>query len=251
VIISSRSEPPKSSKMSVSELRLDLSELRGLFVQSTRPAVKALLEAEVKRVEAEIKKVEASKPVPTASTAAADKPAAAAARTGPVPTVKISNYGWDESDKFVKLYITLSGVEKAAKEEIECEFKHNSFSLWAMVGGKRHELAMKDLVGEIDVDASSCKQKTDMLVVMCKKKETGGKKWGYLTKTEKNEKEKNAPKMPSAGDEPKDPNESLMGLMKQMYDDGDDEMKRTIRKAWHEGQSKKGAGGGLEGMMGM
>lgn len=47
-------------------------------------------------------------------------------------------------------------------------------------------------------------------------------------------------------DEEEDPQAGLMKLMKQMYDDGDDEMKRTIRKSWHEAQTKKdnlGAGG--------
>lgn len=36
-----------------------------------------------------------------------------------------------------------------------------------------------------------------------------------------------------------DPNASLMNMMKKMYDEGDDEMKRTIRKSWYEGQQKK------------
>ena len=30
-------------------------------------------------------------------------------------------------------------------------------------------------------------------------------------------------------------------MMKKMYDEGDDEMKRTIAKAWTEGQDKKNA----------
>jgi len=37
--------------------------------------------------------------------------------------------------------------------------------------------------------------------------------------------------------------------MKQMYDDGDDEMKRTITKAWVESREKQGAGG-MGGMPG-
>jgi len=40
-------------------------------------------------------------------------------------------------------------------------------------------------------------------------------------------------------DDKADPSASLMNLMKKMYDDGDDEMKRTIAKAWTEGQEKK------------
>ena len=44
-----------------------------------------------------------------------------------------------------------------------------------------------------------------------------------------------------------------MDMMKKMYQEGDDEMKRTIAKAWTEGQDKKGMGGmgGMPGMGGM
>lgn len=31
-------------------------------------------------------------------------------------------------------------------------------------------------------------------------------------------------------------------MMQQMYDDGDDEMKRTIAKAWSESREKQAAG---------
>ena len=43
-----------------------------------------------------------------------------------------------------------------------------------------------------------------------------------------------------------DPGAGLMNLMKKMYDDGDDDMKRTIAKSWQEAQDKKMAGGGGE-----
>ena len=43
-------------------------------------------------------------------------------------------------------------------------------------------------------------------------------------------------------DKDKDPSESLMDLMKKMYDEGDDEMKRTIAKAWTESREKQAAG---------
>ena len=39
-----------------------------------------------------------------------------------------------------------------------------------------------------------------------------------------------------------DPGTSMMKLMQKMYDDGDDDMKRTIKKAWHESQEKKNRG---------
>ncbi|KAJ6222258.1 hypothetical protein RDWZM_000803 [Blomia tropicalis] len=43
-----------------------------------------------------------------------------------------------------------------------------------------------------------------------------------------------------------DPSASLMRIMKNMYDQGDDDMKRTIAKTWYESQHKKG--GDMESM---
>lgn len=40
-------------------------------------------------------------------------------------------------------------------------------------------------------------------------------------------------------DDDKDPNDSLMEMMKKMYDEGDD-MKRTIAQAWTQSKDKKG-----------
>ncbi|KAG7275143.1 hypothetical protein CRUP_015797 [Coryphaenoides rupestris] len=36
-----------------------------------------------------------------------------------------------------------------------------------------------------------------------------------------------------------DPSDGLMTMLKKIYTDGDDEMKRTINKAWSESQEKK------------
>lgn len=41
-------------------------------------------------------------------------------------------------------------------------------------------------------------------------------------------------------DDDKDPNDSLMEMMKKMYDEGDDDMKRTIAQAWTQSKDKKG-----------
>lgn len=40
-------------------------------------------------------------------------------------------------------------------------------------------------------------------------------------------------------DDNSDPSEGLMTMLKKIYDEGDDEMKRTINKAWSESQEKK------------
>lgn len=48
-----------------------------------------------------------------------------------------------------------------------------------------------------------------------------------------------------------DPSDGLMSMLKKMYSDGDDEMKRTINKAWSESQDKKAKGDGDINNMGM
>jgi calcyclin binding protein len=44
---------------------------------------------------------------------------------------------------------------------------------------------------------------------------------------------------PPALEKDADPSASLMGLLQNMYEEGDDEMKRTIKKAWYESQAGK------------
>ena len=62
---------------------------------------------------------------------------------------------------------------------------------------------------------------------------------------------------PDASEPGEDPSQGLMKMMKKMYEEGDDEMKRTIAKAWTEGNQKRnpgdmgdlaGLGGGMAGM---
>ena len=44
---------------------------------------------------------------------------------------------------------------------------------------------------------------------------------------------------PAKPDDNADPSAGLMTMMKQMYEEGDDEMKRTIAKAWTESRDKQ------------
>ena len=48
---------------------------------------------------------------------------------------------------------------------------------------------------------------------------------------------------PKAGKD-EDPGAGLMKMMKKMYDEGDDEMKRTIAKSWYESREKRNQGPG-------
>lgn len=75
----------------------------------------------------------------------------------------------------------------------------------------------------------------DSVVIFLAKLKPGT--WPTVTMEEKLLKEAKAPKFDaSAGD---DPQASMMSLMKQMYQDGDDDMKRQIAKSFTESRSGK------------
>nr|XP_020451432.1 calcyclin-binding protein [Monopterus albus] len=221
----------------INQLEADLLELRSLLEKSERKRVQELLKQEQQKVEKELevkRQQNEQKTRREADSSAASKAAY---------TVKITNYAWDQSEKFVKIYLTLKSVHKVPSENVEVNFTERSFSVLVKdLDGKNHQMTVLNLLYPIDEKNSYKKIKTDMVLVMCKKQTT--KKWDCLTKVEKQSKEKDKPSF----DENADPGEGLMSMLKKIYAEGDDEMKRTINKAWTESQEKKIQG---EDMMGL
>ncbi|KAJ0047410.1 hypothetical protein NL108_000489, partial [Boleophthalmus pectinirostris] len=96
---------------------------------------------------------------------------------------------WDQSDKFVKIYLTLKDVHKIPSENVEVTFTESSFSVLVKeLDGKNHQMTILSLLHPINEKDSYKKIKTDMLLIMCKKQST--QKWDYLTKVEKQSKDK-------------------------------------------------------------
>ena len=79
------------------------------------------------------------------------------------------------------------------------------------------------------------------MVVVFLAKTTEGQKWSHSTAAAKAQAAKKADSAPKM-DEGQDPSKSIMDMMKKMYDEGDDEMKRTIAKAWTENRDKSNPG---------
>lgn len=61
--------------------------------------------------------------------------------------------------------------------------------------------------------------------------------WSTVTLEEKRLKEAKAPKFDASAGE--DPQASMMNMMKQLYQEGDDDMKRQIAKSFAEGRGGK------------
>ncbi|XP_078120454.1 calcyclin-binding protein [Sander vitreus] len=216
----------------INQLEADLLELGSLLEKAERKRVQELLKQEQQKVEKElsVKRQQKEKQ----AMREADRPAASKAAY----TVKINSYAWDQSEKFVKIYLTLKDVHKIPSENVEVNFTERSLSVLVKdLDGKNHQMTILNLLYAIDEKDSYKKIKTDMVLVMCKKRAT--KKWECLTTVEKQSKDKDKPNI----DESADPSDGLMTMLKKIYSEGDDEMKRTINKAWSESQEKKIRGG--------
>jgi calcyclin binding protein len=151
--------------------------------------------------------------------------------------VKITNYAWDQSDKFVKIYITLKNVHTIPPENVKSTFTSRSLQFVVReLDGRNHTLTLPNLMGDINTESSYNKVKQDAVTIFMKKE--GSKQWSHLTTVEQKAKEPRVPKPDDSGE----PGDGLMTMMKQMYEDGDDDMKRTIAKAWTESREKGGKG---------
>ncbi|XP_067309087.1 calcyclin-binding protein [Pseudorasbora parva] len=213
----------------IAGLERDLTEISSLLEKCESQRVQNVLKQEQKKMERELEQKRQQK-LQQAKKETGDK-----THTALKPyTVKINNYGWDQSEKFVKIYITLKGVHTIPAENVEANFTERGFHVLVRdLDGKNHQMTVNSLLFPIVVAESTKKIKTDMVLIMCKKK--SAKKWECLTQTEKQTKEKDKPGVSESAD----PSEGLMSVLKKIYSDGDDEMKRTINKAWAESQDKK------------
>jgi len=213
----------------VEELRLDVEELKKLTELSTRQSVKDVLAIETRRLETEI-----SFQLKDNAFNLEKKPAAAPSAPR-CYDVKLTNYAWDQSDKFFKLFVTLTNAHTLAEDKVNCKFGDRSVELTVNeLDGKNYSLLIKNLAEMIDPAKSHWKVKTDSVVVFLAKKSPI--KWTSVTLEEKKAKEAKAPKFDAQND---DPQASMMNMMKQLYQEGDDDMKRQIAKSFVESRSGK------------
>ncbi|VDM97708.1 unnamed protein product [Thelazia callipaeda] len=238
------------------ELRRDLHELQNLRSIASRQYVKSILDEKITDIERKKLQKFSFQIEQSAGDAKNSTDMVINQKKNdavPLPTIKVTNYAWDQSEKYVKLYVTISNVHTVPQDRIAVTFAENEVEILVRdVDSANYLLTIKGLLQNIIPSSSTFKQKNDLLLVMMKKEKK--ENWKYLTKAEHQSKEKRPADMyikfsycfsTPKFDQKSDPQESLMTLMKQLYEDGDDEMKRTIRKAWHESQTKRSEEMGL------
>ena len=167
----------------------------------------------------------AAPPSATTTDTATTKPAPPPVVSSSVKYVPIDRFAFDAGGynaPFVTLYVDLPGVGSIPRENVECSYTPDSFDLIVKdLRGKSYRLFKDSLEKDIDPEKSKIVVKADKVVVKLakvKQSDYGGfDYWSKLTDTKKKKK-----------GEKDDPSSSIMDLMKQMYDEGDDSMKKMI-----------------------
>lgn len=208
------------------EFALDLEELRQLQSIAKRPRIVSLISSEIRNLEKLSKEAVSAPPqIPTPIATAPVVPSAPAA----LKYATLPSFSWDQDDDKVKVYISLEGVQQ---EKIETEFKPMSFDVkFHDVQGKNYRCAISKLNKEIVPDKCKVLVKPTRCIITLVKASKGN--WLDLHFKE----DKLKPNL----DKERDPMAGIMDLMKNMYEEGDDEMKRTIAKAWTDARSGKTA----------
>ena len=153
----------------------------------------------------------------------------------------ISKYAFDTSnDKFIKLYLTdgFDGIKSFNSSNIKSKFTKNSFDV-CILGWKNrnYRFSCFNLSKEIIPNDSYVKQTNSGLIVYLAKANKSDF-WDSLEKKKGlfgNKDEDGSPAL----DKNKDPNQSLMEMMRDMYQNGDPEMKRMIAEAWTKSRDEQ------------
>ncbi|XP_049875798.1 calcyclin-binding protein [Pectinophora gossypiella] len=222
------------------ELRSDINELNGLLQQAQRKKVQDILSLEIRKLETEWSNLNELEKAAGASQAASSSAASTSVQNKRYQ-IKLNGYGWDQSDKYVKVFVTLKNAHTVPKEQVYCKLTDRSMELHVdNLDNKDYVLVINKLLEPIDVNESHWKQKTDMIVVFLAKSRQNIK-WSHMTEIEKKfeDQRNNRLKGDDKNMDKSDPQDSIMGLMRNMYETGDDDMKRMITKAFYEGQQKK------------
>lgn len=227
-------------------LLLDAEDIEKLIPQLKRPTAALQLENFVKKLKNEslaMQKRESSsetmdtdEPVaPVAAPPAPPKPVKLpTGRPAQSPSMMYTNierFAFDaggSTDKFVTLYMPLPGIGKIPnkKEQVTCTFDKDGFDLIVKdFNGKNYRVKKSSLEHDIVPEESKRVVKADKIIVKLAKVKGEYGSYDYWTKLSD---PKKAEKKKSVGSAKDDPSASIMNLMKDMYDSGDDKMRKMI-----------------------
>jgi calcyclin binding protein len=246
------SVPPSQERL------LDADDLERLLPQVGRPTARMQLEALVKKMRREaasLKAMEGSKASSTSGPPPSSEPVPVPVPNAPPVTapsamyVNVDTFAFDAggyNEKFVTLYLPLPGVGDMPRDRINVTFGKDSFDVTVLnLTGKNYRLKKDNLEHDIVPDKSKFIVKADKIIVKLQKVKGEYGSYDYWSKlTDPKRKDKKN----------KDPAASITDMMKEMYENGDDNMKKMIGETMMKQRNgelngKKDAGmGGMGGV---
>jgi calcyclin binding protein len=202
----------------------DVQELRRLIGLGTSPYIDSFLRGELAKLVEQFP--DAAAPLPSKTSTRSTVPK--------ITYESITSYAFSDSSDSASVIIR--EIKGLASAEVQFQPSEHGFVITIHREGLPHlKLSVAPLYKKILPSSSRFAVKGETLTItLDKKKKTT---W---TKLKKGALDKKKPKIPEPGEKSKeDPSSALMDMMKKMYDDGDDEMKRTIQKSMWEARNKK------------
>merc|ERR1711907_240942 len=214
----------------------DLAEAEQLLASATRPANIKLLETHV----AALKRKMAPPAAPEQKPVKLDVKPASQQQQSETVYETIERFAWDQGEynsQWVCVYLT-SGFDGLGKykECVSCDFTASSFDLKILdFEGRNCRMFKDNLDKDIVPEESKFIVKKNGVTIKLKKKkgEFSYDHWTDLTSKKSKEQKKANEDNPMGG---------IMDMMKEMYDSGDEQMKKTIGEAMPKQQ--QGGGGG-------
>mmetsp|Transcript_1064 Transcript_1064/g.1392 ORF Transcript_1064/g.1392 Transcript_1064/m.1392 type:complete len:251 (+) Transcript_1064:274-1026(+) len=227
------SDLDKMGTEALTSLDADISEFKELLANVKSKRIRTMLESNLETLVAEKEKEKFAVPVERCEEVSATPTAKTVSNELKVEEKKkrwksIQSFAWDQdgyNGKNLYIYVTLKGVGDV-KEHVSCDFTKDSLDLQVEnLKGVDYRLFKKPLCHEIDAGKSKFRVKQNKVVITLRKVEG---KYGYDHWADLVEKKKLQSSLNKKKD---DPTAGIMDMMKQMYDEGDDQMKKTIGEA--------------------
>jgi len=244
-----------STAAAVQELQADCQELQRMLDRATRPNVRKELQRVLDVIDAERVRATAKVGTPVASSpAGASAPSKAAGEAAskaaapkavakppevhkPVPVDIKPNGPWTEITTFaldlggfdkpvVTVDLRLKGVEALPTEKVTCDFTESSLDVKVIgLDGQNYRFLKTNLEKDIVPAESSVKVKKNHVIITLHKVkgQYGYDHWSDLCAKGR--------RKPTSENKESNPQDSIMSMMRDLYEDGDDNMKKIIGEA--------------------
>eukprot|EP01038_Epipyxis_sp_PR26KG_P003987 gene3987-5711_t len=224
--------------MSQASILEEIKEVESILSIATFPGLKGVISTYLTKLNGQLKSIQekekaaAIKETTPAVTASSSSITVSSSSTS-LTYIPIEDFAWDQGEynsPIVSIFIDLDDVG-SVKDNVKVNFTKESFDVSVTgLNGKNYRLVKDNLEKDIIPSQSKFIVKKNKIVLKLQKVkgEYSYEHWTSLTAKKKRDAE--------SADTKKDPMGGIMDMMKNMYEDGDENMKKIIGEAMLKSQ---------------